>query len=399
MITIKIHPVSIKLIKQGHPWITEDSFTKRFPRDAHLLQAFDQGKFVCAFLHDPNHKTVKGRVFSFKQNFDFKTEVVERLKISITKRIQNKIADERDNFYLVFGEADLLPGLFIQNLGGFILIQSFCSIWGKEIKFIREALEKIFAAEKFNYEDIWFQERGINTQPIAANITKKSTNTSKIIKEFGVNYFIELSKYYDHGIYTDMAALRKKMSNLFHEKTVFNLFCYTGALSLFALSRNAKMVYSVDLSAPYLAWLEKNLELNPQLNKERHQTVNSATMSALKNFSDKKIFADVILCDPPSSSSDGQKRTSALQEYEKLIPLMNEVLAPAGKMILFLNTHQVNIRKFEAKIKSILVEKKLEDVLKIKGNYELSDDCPRLKKFDEGNYLKGIILEKCSASS
>lgn len=394
MVTVKIHPVSIKLIKQGHPWITEDSFTKRFPANESILMAQDQGKFVCAFLHDPNHKSIKGRVFSFKADFNFKQEVAERLKAAIKKRIEAKTAAERDNFYLVFGEGDFLPGLFIQNLGGIILIQSFCSLWGKEIKYLLDILPKIFREENLEYEDIWFQERGINTQPVATNLTKKSTTSSKVIKEFGVNYFIELGKYYDHGLYTDMAALRKKMSSLFENKAVLNLFCYTGALSLFALSKKAKMVYSVDLSVPYLAWLEKNLELNPELAKDRHQTIQGPTLTALKNFVEKKARVDLILCDPPSSSSDGQKRTSALQEYEKLIPLMNSVLSNSGKMILFLNTHQVNIRKFEAKIKSILVEKKLDQVLKIKGTYELGDDCPKLKHFDEGNYLKGIILQK-----
>lgn len=386
--TVKIHPVSIKLIKQGHPWITEDSFTKRFPAEERILQAYDQGKFVCAFLHDPHHKTVKGRVFSFKPDFDFKIEVSLRLEAAIKKRLEQKVGEERDNYYLVFGEADLLPGLFIQNLGGLILIQSFSSIWAKELKLLQSILENN------NYNNIWFQERGITQQSLANNLTKQSSESSKVIQEFGVNYFIDLGKYYDHGLYTDMAAIRKKLSGIFDNKTVINLFSYTGALSLFALAKKATMVYSVDLSAPYIAWLEKNLDLNPQLDKNRHQSINTSTVIALKNFLEKGIKADVILCDPPSSSSDGQKRTSALQEYEKLIPLMNDVLNPQGKMILFLNTHQVNIRKFEAKIKSILTEKKLDQVLKIKGQYELSDDCPKLKNFDEGNYLKGLVITK-----
>lgn len=390
---VKIHPISIKLIKQGHPWITEDSFTKRFPQQENFLQAFDQGKFICTFIHDPHHKSIKGRVFSLQQNFDFKSEVKERLKMALQKRIESQVGDDRENYYLVFGEADSLPGLFIQYLGGIILIQSFCSLWAKELKFVVASLEDILASQNIQYQDIWFQERGIKNQPVANNVTKKNSEASKVINEFGVNYFIELDKYYDHGIYTDMASIRKKMSGIFENKTVINLFCYTGALSLYALSRKAKAVHSVDLSAPYLTWLEKNLELNPDLDKRKHHSVNASTLNALRTFKENNLLADVILCDPPSSSSDGQKRTSALQEYEKLIPLMNDLLSPGGKMVLFLNTHQVSLRKFEAKIKNIIAEKKL-DHLKLKGQYELGEDCPRIKNFDEGNYLKGILLEK-----
>lgn len=72
---------------------------------------------------------------------------------------------------------------------------------------------------------------------------------------------------------------------------------------------------------------------------------------------------------------------------------MNKVLANKGKMIIFLNTHRTGRKKFEIKVQEILTKPECKG-LKISKKLHLSQDCPTLKGFPEGDYLKGLILEK-----
>ena len=58
---VNLHPASCKYLKLGHPWITDDSFTKKFPKDAFFLIGNDERnrQDVALLINDPQHKTVK----------------------------------------------------------------------------------------------------------------------------------------------------------------------------------------------------------------------------------------------------------------------------------------------------------------------------------------------------
>ena len=130
-----IHPVSIKLIRTGHPWITADSYSNRFPRQFDFIVATDERKRPMALLmHDPHHKNIKARVWSTKPPYDrevqhFTASLQARVDLACEKRINQPELKERENYYLVFGEADLLPRLFVQRLKDRVLIQFYSTFW------------------------------------------------------------------------------------------------------------------------------------------------------------------------------------------------------------------------------------------------------------------------------
>jgi 23S rRNA (cytosine1962-C5)-methyltransferase len=101
---------------------------------------------------------------------------------------------------------------------------------------------------------------------------------------------------------------------------------------------------------------------------------------------------NLIICDPPSSSSDGGKVTSAIKAYRDLLIQMDTVLAKKGVMVIFLNTHQTTTHKFERVILDYLKELNLK--YKVGLKLGLDQDCPTMKGFPEGSYLKGLVLEK-----
>jgi 23S rRNA (cytosine1962-C5)-methyltransferase len=173
---------------------------------------------------------------------------------------------------------------------------------------------------------------------------------------------------------------------------MLNLYSYTGAFSLWAMKLGAKFVASVDLSPKYIEWLQQNLGLNPDLNSAQHESLTMSVDEALDKLKAEEKKFDFIVCDPPSSSSDGEKRTSAIKSYKDLLSKMDKVLNPKGRIVVFLNTHQVTNQKFEKTIQENLSELKLN--YKLGTRLSLGQDCPTLKGFPEGSYLKGIVLEK-----
>lgn len=393
---VKLHPESWKQIKKGHPWIIKDQYTSSFSKSP-FLRAIEKNQKVI-LLNDPSHPKIKARVWDnveLQASFDintFRNQLYSRLEDSILNR--KTLFESRDNMYLVFGEADFLPGLFIQKLGSVLLIQLYTEAYKDHfkilLKYFKEILIKNFPDT--HWDGVFIQQRNHDkiTEIKESPWGRYKLPNELTIKEFGVNYKLLVKNFYDQGIYTDMSAIRFKLSSdIKAAKSVLNLYCYTGAFSLYALSLGVEKVTSVDLSKKYLEWLEHNLGLNPELLTENHTSVAQDVPKYLQKTEEK---FDFIICDPPSFSSNGKSSSSAFSQYEKLLPLCMSRLEVGGKIALFLNTHSITKNKFQKKIEDIIKNNKLKcHIIKHLG---LEQDCPRRKGFPEGDYIKGFFIQK-----
>jgi 23S rRNA (cytosine1962-C5)-methyltransferase len=252
-------------------------------------------------------------------------------------------------------------------------------------------------------KDVWFQDRNLGR---AAKFDRYALSGKKrtlkdqnvLLQEFGTTYKCKINANYDLGLYTDMAPFRKKIGTEFSEKKVLNLYSYTGAYSLHALRMGASEVVSVDLSQDYLNWLQENLELNPDLDKSKHQSLCLSVDKAIKQFEKQKSQFDWIICDPPSASSDGKKMSNALKNYEGLLPKMINLLnGEKGKIALFLNTHQVSPKKFRTDIEAILEQD--QRGFSILSTFKNLEDGQSLPSFPEGHHLKGFVVGRVQKGS
>ncbi len=399
---VKLHPASCKYLRLGHPWITEDSYSARFPKNDFFLIGVDDrsSQPIALLINDPEHKNVKARLWSllpedFNSTPDFIRELEKRIKNALELRIKTNLISERDNFYLINAESDFLPGLLVLKLKDQILIQYYALFWKKKetelIKILKDQIQLQFPELPLN--DIWIQERNFNQSKSIRSLSG-STHKDFQLNEFGIHYQIRLNEHYDFGIYTDMSSIRKQMKNyLVKSQSLLNLYSYTGAFSLFAMKLGAKNVVSVDLSSKYLNWLEENIAINTELNPTFHKSLCMPSEKALEKLINEQAQFESIICDPPSASSDGSSTTNALKSYEKLLPLMLKLLSQNGSLFVFLNTHTISWNKFEEKLKSIIATTEFSNKVIIGKRFKLSEDCLPLKGFHEGDYLKGFLID------
>jgi len=386
---VQLHPISYKLLRQGHPWVTLDAFSRRFPPDASFLRYVDaQSRSAGVLLHDPRHKEVRGRLWSRNPAWsesDFPRELHERLTRAREKRLAMPELKLREHCYWLFGEADDVPGLMLLQLGDQFILQIYALAWQGMMPLLENALLSVFP--EITVAKLWLQVRSDHEagQKPAQKWHGPTERTIYPVREDSFLINARLGEAYDYGLYTDMAAIRQELKALVAaSSSVLNLYSYTGAFSLMALGLGAKEAISVDLSPKYLAWLEENLALNTF--HGQHQSLKMPAEEALKKLAAQGKRFDLIISDPPSSSSDGQKRSSALQSYERQWEFLQPLLQPKGHLISFLNTHRVSTPKFEAQLKAIEGNR-----LKLERKVFLGADCPTLKGFHEGNYLKGLI--------
>jgi len=161
------------------------------------------------------------------------------------------------------------------------------------------------------------------------------------VREGGLKFYVNLSDYLDTGLFLDHRPTRDIIRREASGKKFLNLFCYTGAFSVYAAAGGALESTSVDTSAVYLDWYEKNMRLN-KLTSDRHISVQADAREFLNDYRGKAF--DVIFCDPPVFSTGKRlnRDFDVLRDHPDLINSCLKHLAPGGT--LYFST---NFRKFK----------------------------------------------------
>jgi 23S rRNA (guanine2445-N2)-methyltransferase / 23S rRNA (guanine2069-N7)-methyltransferase len=159
------------------------------------------------------------------------------------------------------------------------------------------------------------------------------------VGEGGLKFLVNLHDYLDTGLFLDHRPLRARVRELGNGKRFLNLFCYTGAFSVFAAAGGAVETTSVDLSQTYLDWAARNFALNG-FDLTRNKLVRDDAISYLQNHS---AMFDLIFVDPPTFSNTKRAEDFEVQrDHAALLRLCGEHLLPGGT-ILFSN----NFRRFK----------------------------------------------------
>ncbi|MFK7913578.1 MAG: class I SAM-dependent methyltransferase [Pseudomonadales bacterium] len=162
---------------------------------------------------------------------------------------------------------------------------------------------------------------------------------SFVVCEGAVKLEVNLFDYLDTGLFLDHRAVRrhigKEIASAPGPVRFLNLFCYTGAVTAHAALAGAQTV-SVDLSATYLDWARRNLQLN-DCETTDHTLVKADVMRWLEQ--DRGQY-DLIFCDPPTfSNSKSAADFDVQREHVRLLELCVARLAPGGRL-LFSNNYR-----------------------------------------------------------
>jgi 23S rRNA G2069 N7-methylase RlmK/C1962 C5-methylase RlmI len=188
---------------------------------------------------------------------------------------------------------------------------------------------------------------------------EKLSQENKIIqiKEAEAVFLINLSDYLDTGLFLDHRTLRQQIYLDSKNKSILNLFCYTGAFSIHASLGGASHITSIDLSPTYLEWTQSNLDIN-RIDANTHHLIQADVLDWVYHKSGSSTNAsemsryDIIILDPPTFSNS--KRMNHIWELQRdILPMIQilcrDFLLPNG--ILYFST---NFRKYKMDIESLL---------------------------------------------
>ncbi|MFA6306131.1 MAG: class I SAM-dependent rRNA methyltransferase, partial [Candidatus Gracilibacteria bacterium] len=209
-----------------------------------------------------------------------------------------------------------------------------------------------------------------------------------VFEENGIKFYVDVVGGQKTGFFLDQRDARKRLFELSEGKKVLNLFCYTGAFSLYAVKGGAIKITSVDISKPATELVKKNFELNKS---DFGEVVCMDVFDFLSTEKIKPGDFDIIVCDPPAFAKSGGNVQRALKAYMDLNKKCLALLKKDGILFSSSCSGRVSLDDFRNTLK-IAAGSAKKDVRVLSTIGQAPDHTDKLS-FSEGRYLKTLVLQ------
>ncbi|MCB1838533.1 MAG: class I SAM-dependent methyltransferase, partial [Alcanivoracaceae bacterium] len=148
------------------------------------------------------------------------------------------------------------------------------------------------------------------------------------VHEGAACFWVNFTDYLDTGLFLDHRITRQRLGELAAGRHFLNLFGYTGTATVYAALGGAASTTTVDLSATYLDWARRNLELNG-IRSPHHTLIRADCRQWLDQA---RECYDLIFLDPPTFSNSKRLPESfdVQRDHVGLLRQTLRLLAPDG---------------------------------------------------------------------
>jgi 23S rRNA (cytosine1962-C5)-methyltransferase len=328
------------------------------------------------------------RVFSFGETIPDDSFWKNRIEQAYQLRKKTGLADASNTnvFRLIHGEGDGMPGLIADFYNGTVVLQAHTvGMW-----LVRDA---IVEALKYVLGDqlVAVYDKSAKTLPFKANIATTDgylfgQPSGVEVMENGNRFLVDWEEGQKTGFFIDQRDNRALLAQYAKDKTVLNMFCYTGGFSFSAMGGGANLVHSVDSSVKAIELTNKNVELNFP-GDSRHEAFVADCFDFLQDIKDKY---DLIVLDPPAFAKHRGALSQALQGYKRLNANAFRQIKPGGILFTFSCSQVVTRNNFREAVFSAAAIAGRE--VRILHQLSQPADHPINIYHPEGEYLKGLVL-------
>lgn len=311
-----------------------------------------------------------------------------RLRSALNMRLRIGMADNPQNntYRLVHGEGDLLPGLVIDVYGKTAVLQAHSVGMHVCRKAIAEALMNVMEGR---VENVFYKSE--TTLPFKADLGQENGfiyggSDDNIAFENGLKFHVDWLRGQKTGFFVDQRENRSLLEQYARDKSVLNMFCYTGGFSFYAMRGGAKLVHSVDSSEKAIELTRSNVQLNFP-NDKRHEAFCEDAFKYLDRVGENY---DLIILDPPAFAKHRAALHNALKGYTRLNMKAFQKIQPGGIIFTFSCSQVVTKDNFRNAVftAAALAKRKV----RILHQLHQPADHPINIYHPEGEYLKGLVL-------
>lgn len=383
-----------KSVRLKHPWIFASAIDeiKGNPSDGDTILVRSSNGETLGSAAFSGVSQIRARMWTWdtEEKVDDKF-LFNKINSSIEKRNKYEISDNADSYRLVFGESDGVPGLIVDQYKDTLVIQILSVGIEQKKELIIEILKTILPGKRI-YERSDVDVRVLEgLEPRTGLILGEALPEANWIKEYGINYFLDIENGQKTGFYLDQRENRHKLGQYCLDRDVLNCFSYTGGFTLNALKGGAKSVISIDSSQPAIDQMEINIR-NNGITLEKNTSICGDVFKELRLMRDKAKSFDVIILDPPKFAPTISQAEKAARGYKDINLLAFKLLRPGGILFTFSCSGGISRDLFQKIVSGAALDAGCD--IQIIDVLSQAADHPVLLSFPESMYLKGLVCVK-----
>ena len=370
--------------RAGHPWIFRadvESAPPGLPSGAEVRLADARGNFIArAFWAE--RSPIALRILSRRDEPLDEGFLRARVETAVARR--RWLFPQADAFRAVHGEADLLPGYFVDRYGDLLAVQHLAE-WA-EVR--RDVLARM-AAEACGARGVVARDDGSSRDfeqlPRRTEVLLGSEPMTASYHEGDLLLQVDLLEDHKTGGYLDQRENHLRAGELARGEAL-DAFCYHGGFAL-QLARCATRVLAIDQDAAAVARTRENAARNGLTNVEVRAANAVEQLRALDK--DGRKF-DVVVLDPPAFAKRREGVAGALRAYKEINYRGVRLLAAGGVLITCSCSGKVTPQMFGEVIEWASQEAKRP--LQLLERRGAARDHPSLVGVPETDYLKCWVL-------
>ena len=380
-----------KSLLRRHPWVFSGAVDRvegdPGTGETVAVRAAD-GRFLAWAGYSPRSQ-IRARVWSFDEAESIDAAFL-RARIGAAAARRAGIAASTDAMRHVNGEADGLPGVVCDRYADVAVLQLSSAGADRWRDAIADALIEATGCSAL-YERSDLEVRDLEGLPAHAGALRGAPAGMVTIAEHGIRYRVDIAHGQKTGFYLDQRASRDRIRALAAGRDVLNAFCYTGGFSLNALAGGARSVLSVDTSAAALELARANLALNG-FDAARAEWWEADVFQSLRDLRNAGRAFDLVVLDPPKFAPTVAHVARAARAYKDINLLALKLLRPGGLLATFSCSGGVAQDLFRKILAGAATDAAVDAV--VRERFYADADHPVTLSFPEGEYLKGLLLEK-----
>ncbi len=383
---IKIKKGRERSLLNRHPWIFSGALSD-FPayENGEIVEVVSLKNEILGYGFFSPGSQIVCRVFEFTslrvEKFDSRYFGEKIKRAALLRKIF--IGRDTDCYRLINAEGDFLPGVIADVYGSVVVLQIL--IKGAEL--LLEVIADSISNLGFN--NICIKNPGVN------EIEKldipfgyiRGAASSVNVTENGLKFIVDPEHGQKTGFFLDQRENRELVKNFSNGRRVLNAFCYTGGFSVYALSGDAELVHSVDISSDAVDMTAENIKIN-SFEKINQSAFKADCFEYLRTMEDN--FYDLIVLDPPAfvKSSRGVERGA--RGYKDINLSALKKIKKDSLLFTFSCSHHVTADLFRKIVFSAAADSGRD--VRVAAQLSQSKDHPFSIYHPEGEYLKGLLL-------
>jgi 23S rRNA (cytosine1962-C5)-methyltransferase len=381
-----------KSLVRRHPWLfsgaIESEGARGLGETVRVVSA--SGRFLAWAAFSPSSQ-IRARVWSFDEaQLPGPDLLRRRLEAAMALR-RARIGSETDALRLVHGESDGLPGVIADRYADTLVVQLLSAGAEHWRPVLVEQLAELTGCARI-YERSEGDVRGLEGLPAQQGWVLGGPDAEPVveIREHGLRYQVDVANGQKTGFYLDQRDNRRRVGELSADRDVLNCFCYTGGFTLSALAAGARSVLSIDSSAAALRAAQANVERN-RLDGPA-EWLQADVFKALRELIAQERTFDLIVLDPPKFAPTPRDAERAARGYKDINLNALRLLRPGGLLATFSCSGGVSADLFQKIVAGAAADAPAP--LRLRERLWAAPDHPVLVEFPEGEYLKGLLLER-----